>query len=161
MSGAGILEIQRLSKRFDGTLAVDDVSFTVRPGEILGYIGPNGAGKSTTIKSIIGMIEPSDGRILYQGRSVIDDLSGFQRRPATCRKSRIFTHFSRDANIYNWLDGCADWIPSCSTSRLSGFCGAKRPGRWRQDHCVLLSCARCDGEGVFESGDTAKGARGG
>ena len=74
------LEICRLSKRFNGLAAVDDVSFVVRPGEILGYVGPNGAGKSTTVKMIIGLLEPSEGRILWGGRSIIEDLPGFQRR---------------------------------------------------------------------------------
>ena len=96
MSAAGVLEIRRLTKRYGGTIAVDDVSFVVRPGEILGYIGPNGAGKSTTVKMIIGMVEPSDGRILYQGRSVIDDLPGFQRR---------LGYVPEEPNLYPFLSG--------------------------------------------------------
>ena len=58
------LEISHLGKRFNGIAAVDDVSFVIQPGEILGYVGPNGAGKSTTVKMIIGLLEPSEGRIL-------------------------------------------------------------------------------------------------
>jgi ABC-2 type transport system ATP-binding protein len=75
-----MLEIRNLTKRFNGIPAVQDVSFTLHPGEILGYVGPNGAGKSTTVKMIIGLLEPSEGQILYRGSSVIDDLSGFQSR---------------------------------------------------------------------------------
>jgi len=45
-----MLEIRNLSKRYNGISAVEDVSFAIRPGEILGYVGPNGAGKSTTVK---------------------------------------------------------------------------------------------------------------
>jgi ABC-2 type transport system ATP-binding protein len=75
-----VLEICNLTKRYNGIPAVHDVSFTLRPGEILGYVGPNGAGKSTTVKTIVGLLEPSEGRILYRGRSVIDDLPGFQAR---------------------------------------------------------------------------------
>jgi ABC-2 type transport system ATP-binding protein len=74
------LEVQHLTKRYRGIPAVADVNFSVSPGEILGYIGPNGAGKSTTVKMIIGLLEPSEGRILYNGRSTFDDLTGFQRR---------------------------------------------------------------------------------
>src|SRR6185295_2271853 len=55
-------------------------SFTLKPGEILGYVGPNGAGKSTTVKMIIGLLEPSVGQVRFQGRSVIEDLPGFQSR---------------------------------------------------------------------------------
>jgi ABC-2 type transport system ATP-binding protein len=78
--GDPVLEICNLTKRYSGIPAVHDVSFTLRPGEILGYVGPNGAGKSTTVKMIIGLLEPSEGRILYRGRSVIGDLPGFQAR---------------------------------------------------------------------------------
>jgi ABC-2 type transport system ATP-binding protein len=48
----------RLTKRFNGIRAVDRVSFTIAPGEILGYVGPNGAGKSTTVKMLIGLLAP-------------------------------------------------------------------------------------------------------
>ena len=66
-----MLEVCSLTKRFNGIPVVEDVSFTVKPGEILGYVGPNGAGKSTTVKMIIGLLEPSEGQIRFQGRSVI------------------------------------------------------------------------------------------
>ena len=75
-----MLEICGLTKRFNGIPAVEDVSFTLQPGEILGYVGPNGAGKSTTVKMIIGLLEPSEGQVRFQGRSVIEDLPGFQTR---------------------------------------------------------------------------------
>jgi ABC-2 type transport system ATP-binding protein len=75
-----MLEARSLTKYYDHTAVVNQVSFTIRPGEILGYLGPNGAGKSTTVKMLTGLIEPSDGKIFYDGRSVYDDLTGFQRR---------------------------------------------------------------------------------
>lgn len=75
-----MLEARSLTKYFHHTAAVRDVSFTIMPGEILGYLGPNGAGKSTTVKMLTGLIEPSEGQILYQGQSVRDDFTAFQRR---------------------------------------------------------------------------------
>ena len=75
-----MLEISGLSKRYHGFPAVRDVSFCVRPGEILGYLGPNGAGKSTTVKILIGLLDASEGQVLWNGRSVTDDLPAFQRR---------------------------------------------------------------------------------
>lgn len=75
-----MLEVRSLSKRYNGVPAVEDVSFHIASGEILGYVGPNGAGKSTTVKMIIGLIEPSQGQILFRGASVLDDLTGFQWR---------------------------------------------------------------------------------
>jgi ABC-2 type transport system ATP-binding protein len=75
-----MLEARALTKYYNQTLAVKGVSFTISPGEILGYLGPNGAGKSTTVKMLTGLIEPSDGQIFYNGRTVYDDFTAFQRR---------------------------------------------------------------------------------
>ena len=75
-----MLEIRSLTKRFGRFTAVRDVNFCVRPGEILGYLGPNGAGKSTTVKILIGLLDPSEGQVIWNGRSVIDDLPAFQRQ---------------------------------------------------------------------------------
>src|SRR4249920_3175451 len=75
-----MLEARSLTKYYDHTPAVRQVSFTIQPGEILGYLGPNGAGKSTTVKMLTGLIEPSEGQIFYRGRSVYDDFTAFQRR---------------------------------------------------------------------------------
>jgi ABC-2 type transport system ATP-binding protein len=74
-----MLEVRDLVKRFNRIPAVDGVSFTIRPGEILGYLGPNGAGKSTTVKVLTGLIEPTAGQILFHGRDVREDWIGFQR----------------------------------------------------------------------------------
>ena len=76
----GMLEVRGLVKRFSRIAAVDHVSFTIRPGEVLGYLGPNGAGKSTTVKILTGLIEPSEGEIFFQGRNIRADLPSLQRR---------------------------------------------------------------------------------
>jgi ABC-2 type transport system ATP-binding protein len=75
-----LLEARSLTKYYNHTLAVKNVSFTIRPGEILGYLGPNGAGKSTTVKMLTGLLDPSEGQIFYNGRTVYDDFTAFQRR---------------------------------------------------------------------------------
>src|ERR1700687_653029 len=75
-----MLEVRNLIKRYSRIPAVNGVSFTIRPGEILGYVGPNGAGKSTTVKVLTGLIEPTSGEILFQDRDVRADWVGFQRR---------------------------------------------------------------------------------
>jgi ABC-2 type transport system ATP-binding protein len=75
-----MLEARLLTKHYAGIAVVDQVSFTIRPGEILGYLGPNGAGKSTTIKMLIGLIQPDLGHIFFGGRDVRDNLKAFQRR---------------------------------------------------------------------------------
>ena len=75
-----MLEVRHLSKRYKRIPAVDDVSFIIRPGEVLGYLGPNGAGKSTTVKVLIGLIEPTYGEILFNGKDVRADWPSFMRR---------------------------------------------------------------------------------
>jgi ABC-2 type transport system ATP-binding protein len=62
------VRVDRVSKRFDQTLALDDVSFEVRPGEIFGLLGPNGAGKTTIIRTILDIIKPDTGRVEVFGR---------------------------------------------------------------------------------------------
>ena len=65
-----MVEIKNLTKRFDKFIAVNDLSFSVGEGEVLGFLGPNGAGKSTTMKVITGFLSPSSGSILIHGNDV-------------------------------------------------------------------------------------------
>ena len=65
-----ILEVANLTKRFQGLVAVDHVTFHVRRGEILGLIGPNGAGKTTLVGMVNGTIEPTEGESVFEGRSI-------------------------------------------------------------------------------------------
>jgi len=65
---APVLEVNNLSKRFGGILAVDNVSFTVNEGDILGIIGPNGSGKSTLFNCVLGQLSPTEGRVRVDGR---------------------------------------------------------------------------------------------
>jgi len=67
---SAVLEVSKLSKSFGGISAVDDVSFEVREGEILGIIGPNGSGKSTLFNCILGQLQPSSGEVRIDGRSI-------------------------------------------------------------------------------------------
>jgi ABC-2 type transport system ATP-binding protein len=75
-----MLEARHLVKRYAGSRVVDDVSFVVRPGEVLGYLGPNGSGKSTTVQMLTGLVEPSEGQVFFEGRLITADLVGFRRR---------------------------------------------------------------------------------
>jgi ABC-2 type transport system ATP-binding protein len=63
-----VIEIENLTKRYGGTVAVDGLSFQVRPGQVTGFLGPNGAAKSTTMRMIIGLDRPSGGRATVLGR---------------------------------------------------------------------------------------------
>jgi ABC-2 type transport system ATP-binding protein len=71
-----MIEVKGLSKSYGSTLAVNDVSFTVQRGEIVGFLGPNGAGKSTTMKVLTGYLAPSSGTALIDGHDIVDDPLG-------------------------------------------------------------------------------------
>ena len=75
-----MLEVRHLTKRFSRIPAVNDVSFIVRPFEVLGYLGPNGSGKTTTVNMLTGLLDPSDGEIRFDGHKITDDLIGYKRR---------------------------------------------------------------------------------
>ncbi|HEV8148341.1 MAG TPA: ABC transporter ATP-binding protein [Bryobacteraceae bacterium] len=75
-----MLEVRRLTKRYTTVTAVNDVSFTVKPYEVLGYLGPNGSGKSTTVNLITGLLEPTHGEVLFEGRSIQSQLIEYKRR---------------------------------------------------------------------------------
>ena len=72
-AGTALIEIENLSKRFGDLVAVDDVSFSVSRGEVLGFLGPNGAGKSTTMKMVAGFMTPTSGTARICGHDVQDD----------------------------------------------------------------------------------------
>ncbi|MET0135088.1 MAG: ABC transporter ATP-binding protein [Kibdelosporangium sp.] len=67
-----MIEARGLTKRYGKTLAVDDLSFTIKPGRVTGFLGPNGAGKSTTMRMILGLDNPTSGQALIDGRNYRD-----------------------------------------------------------------------------------------
>jgi ABC-2 type transport system ATP-binding protein len=74
------LNVQDLSKKFDQFQAVDSLSFTIAPGEIVGFLGPNGAGKSTTLKMIAGCLSPDAGSIQLSGVDIQKDEVAFKKK---------------------------------------------------------------------------------
>jgi ABC-2 type transport system ATP-binding protein len=75
-----VLEASGLTKRYPTQLAVDHVSFSIRPGEILGYLGPNGSGKSTTINIVVGLLEATTGSVSLYGQRFDDAPEDYKRR---------------------------------------------------------------------------------
>lgn len=67
-----MIEVAHLTKRFGATVAVDDLSFTVRPGTVTGFLGPNGAGKTTAMRAIAGLVRPTSGTTRVNGRPVAE-----------------------------------------------------------------------------------------
>jgi ABC-2 type transport system ATP-binding protein len=75
-----MLEARSLTKYYGPLPALRDVSFVARPGQILGYLGPNGSGKSTTVRMLVGLMEPSNGDVLWKGKSIFEDLPGYRKQ---------------------------------------------------------------------------------
>jgi ABC-2 type transport system ATP-binding protein len=75
-----MLEARSLTKYYGALPALRDASFIARPGQILGYLGPNGSGKSTTVRMLVGLMEPTSGHVLWQGKSIFDDLPAYRKR---------------------------------------------------------------------------------
>lgn len=91
-----MLEVINLTKYYAGIPAIKDVSFTVRPGEVLGYLGPNGSGKTTTVSIAIGLIQASAGTVRFDGRDVQEDLVAFRRRVG---------YVPEEPHLYSFLSG--------------------------------------------------------
>jgi ABC-2 type transport system ATP-binding protein len=91
-----MLEVSHLTKYYSGIPAIKDVSFTVGPGETLGYLGPNGSGKTTTVSVAIGLIPPSAGTVRFDGHDIQDDPVAFRRR---------LGYVPEEPNLYSFLSG--------------------------------------------------------
>ena len=74
-----MIHVSHLTKKYGATTAVDDISFEIQQGEIVGYLGPNGAGKSTTLKMLIGLLQPTSGEISVAGYDAATELLELKR----------------------------------------------------------------------------------
>src|ERR1700735_4319209 len=91
-----VLELENLSKSYRGIPAISNVNFRVDAGEVVGYLGANGSGKSTTVKIITGLLQPNEGRVLFQGNNMRDDLVGFRA---------ALGYVPEEAHLYTYLSG--------------------------------------------------------
>ena len=91
-----MLAVRDLTKRYAGLTAIDHVSFEVRPGEVFGLLGPNGSGKSTTVKILMGLLEPSFGRVELDGRDALADLQTYKK---------LLGYVPEEPHLYTYLTG--------------------------------------------------------
>ncbi|NLZ15530.1 MAG: ABC transporter ATP-binding protein [Erysipelotrichaceae bacterium] len=91
-----MLVIENLTKKYGDKKAVDNLSIHIKPGEIYGFIGHNGAGKTTTLKSIVGILNFDEGRILINGRSITD-------YPLECK--RDLAYIPDNPDLYDFMTG--------------------------------------------------------
>src|SRR3989442_13668234 len=73
-----MLEVRGLTKHYGALRAIEDLSFDVRPGEVLGLLGPNGSGKSTTVKILTGLLQPTRGDVFLDGRPAFADVIAYK-----------------------------------------------------------------------------------
>jgi ABC-2 type transport system ATP-binding protein len=91
-----MLRVEGLSKRYGALTAVRDLSFSIRPGEILGLLGPNGSGKSTTVKIITGLLRPTRGIVTLDGATIWDNLEAYKAR---------LGYVPEEPHLYSYLTG--------------------------------------------------------
>ncbi len=131
---SALLEVTGLCKHFGGLRAVDEVSFTVEEGEILGLIGPNGAGKSTLFNLITGVMPPSGGRVRLAGT----DITGWPPYRVV-RSGLARTHqIVRPLNDMTVLDNCT--VGACFGSETLGLSQARRVAGEILELVALADC---------------------
>jgi ABC-2 type transport system ATP-binding protein len=91
-----MLEAVHLTKRYASLPAVQDLSFSLRPGQVLGCLGPNGSGKSTTVKMLTGLLEPTRGVVQFDGRKIQEDPAAYRKR---------LGYVPEEAHLYPYLTG--------------------------------------------------------
>jgi ABC-2 type transport system ATP-binding protein len=112
-----ILSVEHLTKHFGAFVAVSDVSFTIKQGEIIGLLGPNGAGKTTTIQMLLGLMKPTSGNIYYFNQSLsvhrtdilkrINYMSGYGKLPwsLTVKENlRVYGHMYEISHVEKKID---------------------------------------------------------
>ena len=108
------IEVKNLTKYFGARKAVDNISFTVKRGEILGFLGPNGAGKSTTMRMITGFIPPSGGTVAVGGSDIIENSIEARKKIGYLPENApVYS----DMTVFSYLDFCAE---------IRGFSGSGR-----------------------------------
>jgi ABC-2 type transport system ATP-binding protein len=109
-----MIDVRALTKTYDSVIAVRDLSFTARNGEVLGLVGPNGAGKTTTLRSLVGIVNPTSGTIAVDGHDLAHDPLEAKRRvafipdePQLFEYLTVAEHLTFIARLYNVTDATA------------------------------------------------------
>jgi ABC-2 type transport system ATP-binding protein len=124
-----MIEVERLSKSFGRVTAVDDLSFTVRPGRVTGFLGPNGAGKTTTMRIILGLAAPTSGRAVVGGRRY-DGLIRPLREVGSLLDATAL-HAGRTARAHLWSIAQSNGITRQRVTEVLGLTGLESVARRR------------------------------
>jgi ABC-2 type transport system ATP-binding protein len=124
-----MIEVDRLTKRYGKTVAVNDLSFSVTPGRITGFLGPNGAGKTTTLKAILGLVHPTSGTTRVFGKAYRDLEDPLRRVGAVLETSRY--HPGRSGRNHLRVIAAQAGIPSARVEKVLELVAMKEPGKRR------------------------------
>ncbi|MDR6172573.1 ABC transporter ATP-binding protein [Curtobacterium sp. SORGH_AS_0776] len=124
-----MIEIQNLTKRYGEKVAVDDVSFTVRPGVVTGFLGPNGAGKSTTMRAVMGLDSPTSGSAVVDGRPYRELRDPLRRVGALLEAKAV--HKGRSAYDHLRALAATHRIPKARVEEVIGTTGLERVAKQR------------------------------
>lgn len=135
-----MLEARELCKFYGSVPAVQGITFTLQPGQVLGYLGPNGSGKSTTVKMLTGLIEPSYGEVTYNRQNIHKNLVAYRK---------VLGYVPEEPNLYAHLTG-EEYLDMVGT--LRAMPEARKRGRiksllelfllWRHRHATLGSYSK-------------------
>jgi ABC-2 type transport system ATP-binding protein len=124
-----VIEARGLSKRYGSTLAVDDLSFVVRPGVVTGFLGPNGAGKSTTMRLILGLDAPTAGSVTVNGKRYREHHAPLAEVGALLEARAI--HTGRSAYLHLRALAESNGIPRSRVDYVIGLVGLESVARRR------------------------------
>ncbi|AAW39431.1 ABC transporter ATP-binding protein [Dehalococcoides mccartyi] len=99
-----MIEVNNLSKTFKGKTVLDNISFSVAPGEIFGFLGPNGAGKTTTMRIILGLLNPSSGQATLNGKNLAKDDAARSKVGVLLEVDGIYDRLSAYENLRYFAD---------------------------------------------------------
>jgi ABC-2 type transport system ATP-binding protein len=137
------IKIEKLTKKYGYHKAVDDISFEVKTGEILGFLGPNGAGKTTTMKIITNYLNCEEGDVIIDGKSIRDHADELKKHIGYLPESNPLYH---DMPVIDYLEFCAD---------LQGVEKSKVPDRVRE----MIKVCGLNAEKHKNIGELSKGFR--
>lgn len=136
-----LVELKDIVKRYKGRTVVDHVSMNVKPGEIVGLLGPNGAGKTTTFYSVIGLIRPDEGTVLFKGKDVTKQPMYQRARIGMgylAQEPSIFRRLTVEENIMAILE-IQDMTDAERKRRLEELLGELDLARLRSQKAYTLS----------------------
>ena len=137
-----MIEIADFTKRFGSFTAVENMNLTIKPGRIFGLLGPNGAGKSTTVKTMVGILKPTEGMILVNGKDITTE-------PEETKS--IIGYVPENPIVFNKLTGI-EYLTLVGDGFSSFCCQRSFYGKYGDNNPFHASCRKPRPAGVSYTG---------